>query len=85
VTAAVREAGRKPVDVARSACALVVLDRAAGERPVTDAAPPIEGSPEQIAARIRELGDAGADEVILVASPVAERSIRTLGEALARV
>jgi alkanesulfonate monooxygenase SsuD/methylene tetrahydromethanopterin reductase-like flavin-dependent oxidoreductase (luciferase family) len=60
----------------------VVLDRDAGERRATPDAPPIEGSPDQIAARIRELGDAGADEVILVVSPIDERSIRTLAEVL---
>ena len=32
----------------------------------------------------RELGEAGADEVIVVASPITERSIRTLGELLPR-
>ena len=31
---------------------------------------------------LRELGEAGADEVIVVASPITERSIRALGEAL---
>ncbi|HMJ32600.1 MAG TPA: LLM class flavin-dependent oxidoreductase [Baekduia sp.] len=85
IDAAVIEAGRAPEDVARSACAFVVLDGASGERPITSAARPIEGSSNQIAARIRELADAGADEVILVASPITERSIRTLGEALALV
>jgi alkanesulfonate monooxygenase SsuD/methylene tetrahydromethanopterin reductase-like flavin-dependent oxidoreductase (luciferase family) len=70
------------VGVERSACALVVLDRTSGERPVTDDAPAIEGSPAQIAARVRELADAGADEVILVLSPNTERSIRQLGEVL---
>jgi alkanesulfonate monooxygenase SsuD/methylene tetrahydromethanopterin reductase-like flavin-dependent oxidoreductase (luciferase family) len=85
VTVAVRDAGREPGDVARSACAFVALDGGAGERPVTDTAPPIEGSPAQIAARIGELGDAGAGEVILVASPITEASIRTLGEAVALV
>jgi alkanesulfonate monooxygenase SsuD/methylene tetrahydromethanopterin reductase-like flavin-dependent oxidoreductase (luciferase family) len=83
IDAAVLAAGREPADVARSACAFVVLDGDSRERPVTRAAPPIEGSSSQIAARIGELADAGADEVILVASPITERSIRTLGEALA--
>ncbi|HEV7752602.1 MAG TPA: LLM class flavin-dependent oxidoreductase [Baekduia sp.] len=85
IDAAATEAGRAPDDVARSACAFVVLDGASGERPITSAARPIEGSSSQIAARIRELADAGADEVIVVASPITERSIRTLGEALALV
>jgi alkanesulfonate monooxygenase SsuD/methylene tetrahydromethanopterin reductase-like flavin-dependent oxidoreductase (luciferase family) len=65
--------------VERSACAFVLLDRSAPERAVTDDAPPIESS---IATRIRELGDAGADEVIVVVSPCTERSVRALGEEL---
>jgi probable F420-dependent oxidoreductase len=80
ITGAAREAGREPEEIARSACMFVMLDRDAGERQVTPAAPPVEGSAQQIAERIRELGDAGADEVILVVSPITERSIRQLGE-----
>ena len=83
ITQAAVKAGRAPQEIRRSACALVVLDRSAEERPVTPEAPPIEGSPAQIAERLRELGDAGADEVIIAASPINEASIRTLGEALA--
>ena len=85
ISAAARDAGRAPDEITRSACAFVVLDRAAGERRTTPDAPPIEGSPDQIAARIRELADAGADEVILVVSPIDERSIRTLAEAAVAV
>jgi len=85
ISAAATDAGRAPEEIKRSACAFVVLDRDADERPVTASAPPIEGSADQIAARIRELADAGADEVILVVSPITERSIRTLGEAVASV
>src|SRR4051794_11916316 len=82
ISAAARDAGRAPEDVERSACAFVVLDREAPEREITRAAPPIEGSPAQIAARLRELAEAGADEVILVVSPITERSVRVLGEAV---
>jgi len=83
ISAAARDAGRAPEAIERSACVLVVLDRAAGERPVTAAAPPVEGPPERIAAALRELAEAGADEAILVASPITERSIRSLGEVVA--
>ncbi len=83
VDQAARRAGRDPRSIARSACVLVVLDRAAGERPILEGVPPLEGSPERIAAGLRELADAGADEAILVVSPITERSIRLLGEALA--
>jgi alkanesulfonate monooxygenase SsuD/methylene tetrahydromethanopterin reductase-like flavin-dependent oxidoreductase (luciferase family) len=83
ISAAAVEAGRDPSEIERSACALVALDREAGERPILQEAPPLEGPPERIAARISELAEAGADEVILVASPITERSIRALGEVLA--
>jgi probable F420-dependent oxidoreductase len=83
VSAAAREAGRDPGEIRRSACVLVVLDSSAGERPITPDAPPLEGSPERIAATLRELADAGADEAILVVSPISERSIRELGDVVA--
>jgi probable F420-dependent oxidoreductase len=83
ISAAAREAGRAPEEIERSACVHVVLDRADVDRPIE--APPLEGTPEQIAARLRELANAGADEAILVASPITERSIRALGEVVARV
>ncbi|HEY1517931.1 MAG TPA: hypothetical protein VGF91_16015, partial [Solirubrobacteraceae bacterium] len=78
-----RRAGRAPHAILRSACVLVVLDRDAGERPLVDKAPPLEGSPETVSAALRDLAAAGADEAILVASPINERSIRLLGRALA--
>jgi alkanesulfonate monooxygenase SsuD/methylene tetrahydromethanopterin reductase-like flavin-dependent oxidoreductase (luciferase family) len=61
-------------------CVLVVLDRAAGERPLD--VPALEGPPERIAEGLQAFAAAGADEAILVVSPIAERSIRQLGEAL---
>ena len=61
----------------------VVLDRDAEERPLE--VPPVEGTPAQIAARLRELADAGADETILVVSPITEASIRALGEVAAEL
>ena len=45
--------------------------------------PPLEGSTERIAEGLRALAQSGADEVILVLSPITERSIRSMGEALA--
>jgi probable F420-dependent oxidoreductase len=83
VDEAARRAGRDPAEIARSACALVVVDRTAGERPLPNGLPPLEGSPERIAAGLRELADAGAEEAILVLSPISERSIRLLGDTLA--
>jgi probable F420-dependent oxidoreductase len=83
ITEAAHRAGRSPAAVRRSACVLVVLDRTAGERPV--AVPPLEGDPTAIARGIRAVAEAGADEVILVANPITEASIRTLGAALAEL
>jgi probable F420-dependent oxidoreductase len=79
IDAAADAAGRDPRELERSACVLVVLDRAAGERPVSDDAPPVEGD---VAAHLRALAEAGADEAILVVSPITEGSIRELGAAL---
>jgi alkanesulfonate monooxygenase SsuD/methylene tetrahydromethanopterin reductase-like flavin-dependent oxidoreductase (luciferase family) len=43
----------------------------------------LEGSAEAIAASLGDLARAGADEAILVVSPITERSIRARGDALA--
>lgn len=81
VSAAARDAGRDPGEIERSACVLVSLDRS-GERAVTADAPPLAGGAEQIAAGLRQFGDAGADEVILIVTPISERSIRALAGVL---
>jgi alkanesulfonate monooxygenase SsuD/methylene tetrahydromethanopterin reductase-like flavin-dependent oxidoreductase (luciferase family) len=83
VTGAAREAGRDPVDIERSACIFVMLGSSADERRTRSEVPPLEGPPDRIAARLRELADAGADEAILVVNPITERSIHQLGETLA--
>jgi probable F420-dependent oxidoreductase len=83
VDEAARAVDRDPSQIERSACALVVLDRAAGERPIPDGIAPVEGAADDIAAHLRALAEAGADEAILVVSPINERSIRVLGETLA--
>lgn len=83
VSEAAQRAGRAPAEITRSACVLVVLDRAAGDRPFEEGVPPLEGSPDRIAAGLRDLAEAGADEAIVVVSPITEGSIRALGEVLA--
>ncbi len=83
VTAAAERVGRDPAEIERSACVLVVLDRGAGERPIPEGCPPIEGSADRIAEGLRAMAEAGAHEAILVASPITERSIRELGAVLA--
>jgi probable F420-dependent oxidoreductase len=78
-------AGRDPAALARSACVFVLLDPRAPERPVEDAALPVGGPPDRIAAHLCELAEAGADEAILVVSPITERSVRELAGVLALV
>jgi probable F420-dependent oxidoreductase len=75
--------GRPPSEIARSACVLVILDRSAAERAVPDGVTPLEGTNGSIAEGLRAFADAGADEAIVVTSPIDERSIRLLGDALA--
>src|SRR4051812_16119459 len=70
-----------PDTVSRSACMLVQLDGQPVER-TPEGMDAVEQS--RFAEHIKELGEAGADEVIVVASPITERSIRTLGDLLPR-
>lgn len=83
ITAAARKAGRDPREIARSACVLVALDPDSGERPRLPHAPPVGPDPNSIAAHLRELAAAGADEAILVLDPITLGSISRLGEILA--
>jgi len=85
VSAAATAAGRDPAEIERSACTLVALSRDAPERPFEPDMPPLEGSREEIAAGLRELAEAGADEIILVITPNTEESIRELGEVIALI
>lgn len=82
VSEAAAAVGREPEAIERSACVHVVLDRSADERPIDPACPPLEGTPQRIAEGLRAMADAGADEVILVVTPITESSIRDLGEVL---
>ena len=85
ITAAARDAGRDPADIERSACVLVAVDDATGERWWGEDVEPVTGSTDQIAAALLELAEAGADEIIVVADPITERSIRALGDVLDRL
>lgn len=82
VTAVAEAVGRAPEEIQRSACVLVVLDPSAGERYLDDDIVALEGSMDRIASGLRDLREAGADEVILVVSPINEASIRALEEVL---
>jgi len=75
-------AGRDPADIARSVCALIAVEGGAGERALPAGMRPVTGSMQDVAAHVRALASLGAAEVIIVADPITEASIRTLGEAL---
>jgi probable F420-dependent oxidoreductase len=83
VSGLVREAGREPSAVLRSATVFVTLQSGEQDRPHTDDVLPLSGSPASIAQGLAELADAGVDEAILVVSPITEPTIRALGDTLA--
>ena len=85
ITAAARDAGRDPAEIERSACVLVALDDATGERSWGEEVEPVTGSTQEIAATLHDLHEAGADEIIVVADPITEGSIRALGEVVGLV
>jgi probable F420-dependent oxidoreductase len=85
ITAAAGEAGRDPGEIRRSACLFVAIDGGRGERGNEGGPPPVGGSAERIAAAVRELGEAGADEVIFVVDPIDEASVRRLAEVVTLV
>jgi probable F420-dependent oxidoreductase len=82
IEVACERAGRDPATVERSACVLVQLDDA-GERRVVDGVTPLRGSDDEVGAGLRAMAEAGADELILVADPITEASIRHLGPIVA--
>ncbi|MBU3688667.1 MAG: hypothetical protein B7C54_03950 [Acidimicrobiales bacterium mtb01] len=73
-----RDVGRDPETLKRSACLLVNVDPSASERPMPTKYS--AATTTDVVERVRELRDAGADEVILVANPIDERSIGRLAE-----
>jgi alkanesulfonate monooxygenase SsuD/methylene tetrahydromethanopterin reductase-like flavin-dependent oxidoreductase (luciferase family) len=77
IDAACRNAGRKPGEVRYSACVLVAAG-GASERSHEVPAVAIE----KLAAHLRALEAAGADEAILVLDPITERSTRTVADAI---
>jgi probable F420-dependent oxidoreductase len=73
---ACERAGRDPATLERSACVFVSVD-ADGVRNNDDDVEPVRA--DRLAAHLRALEEAGADEAILVADPITEASIRSLG------
>jgi alkanesulfonate monooxygenase SsuD/methylene tetrahydromethanopterin reductase-like flavin-dependent oxidoreductase (luciferase family) len=77
---ACERAGRDPREVARSACLLVEVDGGAGERRAQPGTRPLPL--EQLAAELAALGEAGADEVILVLDPIDAETVARAAAAI---
>ena len=72
------EVGRDPAEIYRSACVLISVDPSVNERPADPAYPAVALA--GLDGHLRQMSEAGADEVILVLSPITETSIRKVGE-----
>jgi probable F420-dependent oxidoreductase len=85
---ACRAADRDPESVERTSAVLVRLPggtgRVMGDTTQKDV-PPVEGSPAEIAARLREYAALGLAEVQLVVDPITIESIEALGPVLAEL
>jgi alkanesulfonate monooxygenase SsuD/methylene tetrahydromethanopterin reductase-like flavin-dependent oxidoreductase (luciferase family) len=82
IDTACERAGRDPATLERSACVLVRFADDTAERPDEPGVTALHGSTQEIAEGLRALGDAGADEVILVCDPITEDSIGMAGTVL---
>ncbi|MGN6797865.1 MAG: LLM class flavin-dependent oxidoreductase [Gaiellaceae bacterium] len=76
ISATAERIGRDPATLERSACVFVSVE-SAGTRNNDEDVEPVRA--EELAAHLRALEEAGADEAILVADPISEASIRSLG------
>lgn len=76
IDAAAERAGRDPATLQRSACVFVSVE-SAGVRQNDEDVEPVPA--DELAAHLHALEEAGADEAILVADPITEASIRSLG------
>jgi alkanesulfonate monooxygenase SsuD/methylene tetrahydromethanopterin reductase-like flavin-dependent oxidoreductase (luciferase family) len=83
ISAAARDAGRDPSEIERSACVYIALSDSDEEHGRSPEAPPLEGPANRIAPSLSAFAEAGADEVILVVSPITEQSIRELAAVVA--
>lgn len=81
ISSIAREVGRDPAEIDRSACVLVSVDPSVSERPVNPDFPPVAVT--DLLSHLAAMTEAGANEAILVLSPITEGSIRDVGETFA--
>lgn len=88
VDEAARAVGRDPGEIEKTSAVLVRLPGGTG-RIMGDSSkgdvPPVQGSPAEIAARLREYADLGLAEVQLVVDPITIDSIQALAPVLAEL
>jgi len=88
VDAACRKVGRDPATLEKTSAVLVRLPggtgRVMGDTTQKDV-PPVQGSPAEIAARLREYAALGLAEVQLVVDPITIESIQSLAPVLAEL
>jgi probable F420-dependent oxidoreductase len=82
IETAARAVGRDPSTLRRSVCVLVRTDATSTERPLGEEMPPVEGSASEIVDQLAAFAAAGADEIIVIANPINERSVREIGALL---
>ena len=82
IESAARAVGRDPQTLRRSICVLVRTDPASAERPLGEELPPVQGDASEIVAQLAAFAAAGADEIIVIANPINERSVREIGALL---
>jgi len=86
--AACRKVGRDPATLEKTSAVLVRLPggkgRVMGDTSQKDV-PPVEGSPAEIAGRLREYAALGLAEVQLVVDPITIESVRALAPVLAQL
>jgi len=82
IESAARAVGRDPQTLRRSVCVLVRTDPESAERPLGEELPPVQGDANEIVAQLAAFAAAGADEIIVIANPINERSVREIGALL---
>jgi alkanesulfonate monooxygenase SsuD/methylene tetrahydromethanopterin reductase-like flavin-dependent oxidoreductase (luciferase family) len=82
VDAACREVGRDPAEVERTVAVFLRLPGASGARGSDPAAPPLEGSPEQLAQALRELAAEGIGHAQLVVDPITPAGVAAVAPIL---
>jgi alkanesulfonate monooxygenase SsuD/methylene tetrahydromethanopterin reductase-like flavin-dependent oxidoreductase (luciferase family) len=86
VDEAATQSGRRPAEISATAAVLVGMPGGSGRLMGENAKPPVrpvQGTPDDLAAHITAMADAGADHLQLVVDPITHDSVEQLADALA--